>query len=72
MNVDFSGDLLTQGLQAHGLFMQSIGGGGGLALYNGIADTIDVALGSSGGATGTTDAWHGSTKHRWRRRSRGL
>ncbi len=56
LDLTFSGDMATQGQQAHGLFLQSIGAGGGLVQYSGGTNAIDVSLGGSGGASGNGGA----------------
>jgi hypothetical protein len=52
LDLTLAGDLQTLGRQGHGLFLQSIGAGGGLMQFNGATNVVDVALGSFGGASG--------------------
>ena len=51
LNLQYAGDISTSGALAYGLIAQSIGGGGGKLTLEGL-DSLDLALGSSGGSTG--------------------
>ncbi len=53
LTLALDGNLYTAGNLSHALFMQSIGGGGGLAVLEGAgSQTLDVALGATDAATG--------------------